>query len=50
MVGAVGVIAGVLLAALLPVTRLESRLLSDTGDEPERKADATARQAMLADA
>jgi hypothetical protein len=50
MVGAVGVIAGVLLAALLPVTRLESRLLGDTGDEPERKADATARQAMLADA
>lgn len=46
MVGAIGVMAGVLLAAMLPATRVENRLLGGAGDGFRHKAEKAGDHAM----
>ena len=46
MTGAIGVLAGVMLAAMLPRTRTEDELLGTTSDGLWRKAEDTARQTV----
>jgi hypothetical protein len=46
LIGAAGALAGALLAALLPVTRIENRLFGDTREQLWNRAQAAGREAI----